>query len=77
VQQGDEITVARADRTTAVFTVYQVQRHPKSEFPTQRVYGNTGTPELRLITCGGAFDEASGNYLDNVVVYARMSSAHR
>ena len=77
VQQGDEITVARADRTTAVFTVYQVQRHPKSEFPTQRVYGNTETPELRLITCGGAFDEASGNYLDNVVVYARMSSAHR
>ena len=77
VQQGDEITVARADRTTAVFTAYQVQRHPKSEFPTQRVYGNTETPELRLITCGGAFDEASGNYLDNVVVYARMSSAHR
>jgi hypothetical protein len=54
-----------------------MQRHPKSEFPTQRVYGNTETPELRLITCGGAFDEASGNYLDNVVVYARMSSAHR
>ena len=77
VQPGDEITVARADRTTAVFTVYHVQRHPKSEFPTQRVYGNTETPELRLITCGGAFDEASGNYLDNVVVYARMSSAHR
>jgi sortase (surface protein transpeptidase)/predicted small lipoprotein YifL len=77
VQRGDEITVARADRTTAVFTVYQVQRHPKSEFPTQRVYGNTETPELRLITCGGVFDEASGNYLDNVVVYARMTSAHR
>lgn len=77
VQRGDGIAVARADRTTAVFTVYQMQRHPKSEFPTQRVYGNTETPELRLITCGGAFDEASGNYLDNVVVYARMTSAHR
>lgn len=77
VQPDDEIAVARADGTTAVFTVYQVQRYPKSEFPTQQVYGNTETPELRLITCGGPFDEASGNYLDNVVVYGRMTSAHR
>ncbi len=77
VQPGDEISVARADGTTAVFTVYEVQRHPKSEFPTERVYGNTDTPELRLITCGGAFDEASGNYLDNVIVYGQMTSAHR
>ncbi len=77
VQPGDEISVARVDGTTAVFTVYEVQRYPKSEFPTQRVYGNTETPELRLITCGGVFDEASGNYLDNVVVYGRMTSALR
>ncbi|MCA1675657.1 MAG: class F sortase [Actinobacteria bacterium] len=77
VQPGDEISVARVDGTTAVFTVYEVQRYPKSEFPTQRIYGNTETPELRLITCGGVFDEASGNYLDNVVVYGRMTSALR
>ncbi|MDQ3989985.1 MAG: class F sortase [Actinomycetota bacterium] len=77
VQPGDEISVARVDETTAVFTVYEVQRYPKSEFPTDRVYGNTEMPELRLITCGGAFDEASGNYLDNVIVYGRMTSAHR
>jgi sortase (surface protein transpeptidase) len=77
VQPGDEISVARADGTTAVFTVYEVQWYPKSQFPTERVYGNTEAPELRLITCGGAFDEASRNYLDNVVVYGRMTSAYR
>jgi hypothetical protein len=30
-------------------------------------------PELRLITCGGTFDPASGSYLSNVVVYAAQT----
>jgi hypothetical protein len=34
------------------------------------VYGPTPDPELRLITCGGAFDYATGHYLSNIVVYA-------
>jgi hypothetical protein len=35
------------------------------------VYGPTPDPELRLVTCGGTFDAASGHYADNVIVYAR------
>jgi hypothetical protein len=34
------------------------------------VYGPTPDAELRLITCGGAFDSTSGHYLNNVVAYA-------
>jgi len=34
------------------------------------VYGPIPNAELRLITCGGAFDAAAGHYLSNVVVYA-------
>ena len=40
----------------------------KDRFPTQQVYGPTAGAELRLITCGGTFDRASGHYLRNVVV---------
>ncbi|MEV7549677.1 sortase [Amycolatopsis sp. NPDC089917] len=58
---------------TAVFTVYAVERHPKRSFPTERVYGDTLEPELRLITCGGDFDASTGNYLDNVVAFARLT----
>lgn len=76
MRSGDTITVHRADRSSAVFTTYQVDRYPKSAFPTEEVYGNTETPELRLITCGGSFDDASGEYLDNVVVSARLTSAY-
>jgi sortase (surface protein transpeptidase) len=72
---GDTATVRRGDDVSAVFTVYRVDRYPKSRFPTDSVYGNTSGPELRLITCGGGFDAAHRSYLDNIVVYARMTSA--
>jgi hypothetical protein len=50
--------------------VIKVQTYLKDHFPTQAVYGPTPDAELRLITCGGAFDSATGHYLSNVVVYA-------
>jgi hypothetical protein len=68
---GDEVTVVRADGSQVVFDIYRVERYAKSEFPTERVYGDTADPELRLITCGGALDR-SGHYRDNVVAYARL-----
>jgi hypothetical protein len=71
VAVGDAVTVTRADGTTVGFTVTRVARYAKGEFPTAEVYGPTPGAELRLITCGGAFDRAARSYLDNVVVYAR------
>lgn len=62
---GDTVEVD--DRT---FIVYDVVRASKDAFPRDRVYGGTNAPELRLITCGGAFDRSSGNYLDNIIVFA-------
>ncbi|MFD5243375.1 class F sortase [Amycolatopsis sp. NPDC058340] len=73
LKPGDEAIVHRADGTTAVFTVYAVERHPKASFPTEKVYGDTAGPELRLITCGGDFDSSTGNYLDNVIAYAKLT----
>ncbi len=70
LRSGDPITVRRADGTDVVFVVDRVERHPKAAFPTAAVYGDTPGPELRLITCGGAFDDASGHYVDNVVAFA-------
>jgi sortase (surface protein transpeptidase) len=69
---GDEVRVARADGSTAVFEVYLVERYAKARFPTERVYGDTTDAELRLITCGGSFDGRSGHYQDNVVAYGRL-----
>ncbi|MBX6371647.1 MAG: class F sortase [Acidothermus sp.] len=73
LQPGDSITVDRADGTQVTFTVYAVREYPKDRFPTATVYGPTADPELRLITCGGSFDHASGHYRDNIVVFARTT----
>ena len=71
LRPGAAITVRRADGTDVAFVVDRVERYPKTAFPSAAVYGDTAGPELRLITCGGAFDDASGHYVDNVVAYAR------
>jgi len=67
---GDKIYVRRADGTLVEFRVTSVQTYLKDRFPTEEVYGPVPDPELRLITCGGAFDTATGHYLSNIVVYA-------
>jgi hypothetical protein len=70
VRSGDDVFVKRADGTTAEFRVTSIQTYLKDQFPTEEVYGPTPDAELRLITCGGAFDSATGHYLSNIVVYA-------
>ncbi|MFH9421322.1 class F sortase [Streptomyces sp. NPDC017529] len=70
---GDKIYVDRADGRTAVFAVRELQQVDKKAFPTQRVYGDTDRPELRLVTCGG--DLVGGHRPDNIVVYADLVAA--
>ncbi|WP_406063985.1 class F sortase [Streptomyces sp. NBC_01077] len=69
--KGHRVEIARRDGRTAVFAVYGVEVVPKEGFPAERVYGDAGVPELRLITCGGTFTEEHG-YAGNVVVSARL-----
>lgn len=72
MKAGDQISVPRADGTTAAFVVYAVDQHAKDQFPTEKVYGNRPDPELVLITCGGELDGHS--YRDNIVVSARLAA---
>jgi hypothetical protein len=73
LRRGDRVTVTRADEKTAVFTVTRVTQFAKSRFPTKAVYGPIDHAGLRLVTCGGTYDAARHRYLDNVIVFARLS----
>jgi hypothetical protein len=73
LQPGDRIYIRRADGTTVEFRVTAEQTYQKAYFPTSAVYGPTPDPELRLITCGGTFDYATGHYLSNTIIYATES----
>ncbi len=72
LSKGNSIEVLRSDGRTAVFEVYGVEVFAKDNFPGTRVYGSTGVPELRVITCGGTFSRDSG-YSGNVVAFARLT----
>ncbi|WP_391858847.1 class F sortase [Streptomyces rhizosphaerihabitans] len=73
--KGETIEISRADGRTAVFTVDAVEVYEKDRFPSEKVYGSSGRPELRVITCGG---QAGGSgYRGNVVVYATLTAVQR
>jgi sortase (surface protein transpeptidase) len=80
VVPGAAVYVDRADRRPAEFRVTSIEVVDKAQFPADRVYGASAkdtsassAPELRLITCGGAFD--GQHYADNLVVYAELVPA--
>ncbi|SCL41537.1 Sortase (surface protein transpeptidase) [Micromonospora pallida] len=69
---GDTISVARKDGSSAVFKVDLVRAYPKTEFPSDLVYGYNDRAALRVVTCGGQFDEDTRNYPDNIIVFATL-----
>jgi len=70
LRPGDLVNVRLADGITGVFRVTGVRQYLKSKFPAETVYRATRFAGLRLITCGGAFDYASSQYLSSTVVFA-------
>ncbi len=74
LRPGDAVRVDYDDGTAVDFVVNGANSYPKSEFPTELVYGDTDGPELRLITCGGSFDRRARNYVENLVVWATASA---
>ncbi|MFI0349293.1 class F sortase [Actinomadura sp. 9N407] len=73
LKAGDTIQVVRQDGSTATFAVTRLQSVDKNAFPHKKVFGEEiDYSSLRLVTCGGAFDAASGHYRDNLIAYAKL-----
>ncbi|MEU4491759.1 class F sortase [Streptomyces purpurascens] len=73
LQRGRVVKARRADGRIAVYTIDAIKSYEKARFPNREVYGARGRPELRLITCGGAYDRRKG-YSGNVVVFAHLTA---
>ena len=70
LRPGDLVEVPRSDGATARYSVDSVEYFPKDAMPSDRIYDPSTVPQLRLLTCGGPFDEGTLSYRDNVVVFA-------
>ncbi|OPC79543.1 hypothetical protein B4N89_35740 [Embleya scabrispora] len=75
LRPGATVEIRRADQSTAIFTVDAVERFTKTDFPTQRVYGDLNRAELRVITCGGDYDADKGGYQDNTILFAHLTGS--
>lgn len=78
---GDTISITMT-AGTCTYTVYQVvhvSKDPRpspsnpNPFPSERVYGNTPGPEIRLITCGDQFVGGELGYKNNIIVFGKLN----
>ena len=66
---GDSVVLDEGHKELR-YRVSAIRSYPKTKGIPADVFSHTGAPRLVLITCGGPFDGATGNYLDNIVAYA-------
>ena len=67
---GAEVTVGFTDGSEQSFRVVGVELVAKPAVSVNGVFARDGTRVLRLVTCGGEFDDAVNSYRSNVVVTA-------
>ena len=69
---GDDVDVTLTDGVRLRYRVIGLAMYLKSRFPARLVYGPRPYSALQLVTCGGAFDAATGHYLSNLVAYSAL-----
>lgn len=66
--KGDTITITGEDSEPYVYAVDWIRNYDTANAPIQEIVGPTEDENLTLITCGGPFDYATGQYLQRTVV---------
>ena len=67
---GDDVVLENAKGESTAYTVVARRSYAKTSLPVAEVFAQEVSPRLVLLTCGGAFDQATHHYADNIVVYA-------
>jgi hypothetical protein len=71
---GDEVdiygTQNAGGRHEVRFTVTGVRTYHKTALPYGQIFDQKSVGRIAIVTCGGPFDASTGNYLDNIVVFA-------
>ena len=73
LRPGNVITVHLRGGSRVRFVARSMIRVSKNHFPTRRVYARTPQPTLRLITCAGRLNPATGHHADNYIVFATLA----
>lgn len=69
VEPGDTVTVTMSDRSRARYIVEALTRFDQQALPDE-LFRRGGAERLRIVTCGGDYDDDAGEYEQNLVVTA-------
>ena len=61
---------ARLGNAEVTMRVTGVRTYHKTALPYRQIFDQSSVGRVAIVTCGGPFDAATGNYLDNIVVFA-------
>ena len=71
---GDEVDVYGTQNVDArhevKFKVTGVRTYHKTHLPYREIFDQKSVGRIAIVTCGGPFDASTGNYRDNIVVFA-------
>ncbi|MBI3341926.1 class F sortase [Candidatus Curtissbacteria bacterium] len=69
----DKIIVTDQNGKSTTFIVTFATAYPFATFPIEKVFGNSDTANLNLITCAGTWDVNTKNYSNRYVVFSKAS----
>lgn len=72
LEEDDEIVVTAEDGTEYTYVVKWVELIETADADMEAIVGPTEEPSLTLITCGGEWDSAAGQYKQRTVVRAEL-----
>ncbi|MFA6039455.1 MAG: class F sortase [Candidatus Peribacteraceae bacterium] len=73
LRAGDSMFVTDSNGGKKKFLVTGSERVEGTQAPLQRIFGDTGTRRLNLITCGGIWDTELRQYRERLVVYTELA----
>lgn len=68
---GARVEVIDGNGDVQRYDVVARRTYDKAVLPSEDLFARSGPSQLVLITCGGDFDNTTGSYRDNVVIYAQ------
>jgi hypothetical protein len=74
LKEGDIVDLTGEDNNLYRYTVEWLKLYDANNAPIEEIVGQTNETSLTMITCGGEFDYADGEYLSRTVVRAKFSA---
>jgi len=74
IQPGADVYIEQKNGEQLHFIVDDVEAYDVTDVPTDKIFENTGTPRLNLVTCDGTWIQSQHQYDQRLVVYTHLAS---